>query len=150
MNEILREKYEELEKIELRASESFSELSEAERYIDALKNRSKALETKLEGLENANLELVKQNSDLLELKAMSESELAEIKPQKNFLGKERVEMTVEQFREFKGLVYSNKNLAHHQRIELETLKELQNISARSNSFNFRFFIIQMRIDFRQL
>lgn len=134
LNEILREKYEELEKIELRASESFSELSEAERYIDALKNRSKALETKLEGLENANLKLVKQNSDLLELKVMSESELAEIKPQKNFLGKERVEMTVEQFQEFKGLVYSNKNLAHHQRIELETLKERMPLKHAKNSF----------------
>ena len=33
LNEFLREKYEEVDKIELRASESLSELSEAEGYI---------------------------------------------------------------------------------------------------------------------
>ena len=38
LNEFLREKYEEVDKIELRASESLSELSEAEGYINTLEN----------------------------------------------------------------------------------------------------------------
>ena len=38
LNEVLKEKYEELDKIELRASESLSELSGVEGYINNLEN----------------------------------------------------------------------------------------------------------------
>ena len=42
---------------------------------------------------------------------MSEGEVGQIKP-KGLLGNERVELTKEQFEEFKGLIYQSKNLIH--------------------------------------
>ena len=47
LNEVLKEKYEELDKIELRASESLSELSGVEGYINNLEKHSNALESKI-------------------------------------------------------------------------------------------------------
>ena len=47
LNEVLKEKYEELDKIELRASESLSELSGVEGYINNLEKHSSALESKI-------------------------------------------------------------------------------------------------------
>ena len=82
LNEFFREKYEEVDKIELRASESLSELSEAEGYINTLEKHSNALESKIGGLENEYLRLSKQNARLSDLKIMSEKELAEIQPKK--------------------------------------------------------------------
>ena len=63
LNEFLREKYEEVDKIELRASESLSELSEAEGYINTLEKRSNALESKIRAFESENLKLAQQNTD---------------------------------------------------------------------------------------
>ena len=83
----MREKYEEVDKIELRASESLSELSEAEGYINTLEKHSNALESKIGGLENEYLRLAKQNARLSDLKIMSEKELAEIQPKKACLEK---------------------------------------------------------------
>ena len=62
LNEFLREKYEEVDKIELRASESLSELSEAEGYINTLEKRSNALESKIRAFESENLKLAQQNT----------------------------------------------------------------------------------------
>ena len=87
LNEFLREKYEEVDKIELRASESLSELSEAEGYINTLEKHSNALESKIGGLENEYLRLAKQNARLSDLKIMSEKELAEIQPKKRHVWK---------------------------------------------------------------
>ena len=72
LNEVLKEKYEELDKIELRASESLSELSGVEGYINNLEKHSNALESKIGGLENEYLRLAKQNARLSDLKIMSE------------------------------------------------------------------------------
>ena len=72
MNEVLKEKYEELDKIELRASESLSELFGVEGYINNLEKHSSALESKIGGLENEYLRLAKQNARLSDLKIMSE------------------------------------------------------------------------------
>ena len=63
LNEVLKEKYEELDKIELRASESLSELSGVEGYINNLEKHSNALESKIGGLENEYLRLAKQMPD---------------------------------------------------------------------------------------
>ena len=63
LNEVLKEKYEELDKIELRASESLSELSGVEGYINNLEKHSSALESKIGGLENEYLRLAKQMPD---------------------------------------------------------------------------------------
>ena len=83
LNEFLREKYEEVDKIELRASESLSELSEAEGYINTLEKRSNALESKIRAFESENLRLAQQNTRLTDLKIMSEGELGQIKPKKD-------------------------------------------------------------------
>ena len=84
LNEFLREKYEEVDKIELRASESLSELSEAEGYINTLEKRSNALEeSKIRAFESENLKLAQQNTRLTDLKIMSEGELGQIKPKKD-------------------------------------------------------------------
>ena len=87
MNEVLKEKYEELDKIELRSSESLSELSGVEGYINNLEKHSNALESKIGGLENEYLRLAKQNARLSDLKIMSEKKLAEIQPKKRHVWK---------------------------------------------------------------
>ena len=87
MNEVLKEKYEELDKIELRSSESLSELSGVEGYINNLEKHSNALKQN-RGLENEYLRLAKQNARLSDLKIMSEKELAEIQlKKKSMFGK---------------------------------------------------------------
>ena len=83
----LRKNTRELDKIELRSSESLSELSGVEGYINNLEKHSNALESKIGGLENEYLRLAKQNARLSDLKIMSEKELAEIQPKKACLEK---------------------------------------------------------------
>lgn len=134
LNEVLREKYEELDKIELRASESLSELSEAEGYINTLENHSKGLETKIERLERDSLRLEKQHAQLADLKIMSEKELAEIQPKKGMFGKEHVELTKEQFEEFKGLIYRSRNLVHEKELENDQLRRVVPLRASKNRF----------------
>ena len=87
MNEVLKENTRSWIKIELRASESLSELSGVEGYINNLEKHSSALESKIGGLENEYLRLAKQNARLSDLKIMSEKELAEIQPKKACLEK---------------------------------------------------------------
>ena len=134
LNEFLREKYEEVDKIELRASESLSELSEAEGYINTLEKRSNALESKIGGLENEYLRLAKQNARLSDLKIMSEKELAEIQPKKGMFGKEHVELTKEQFEKFKGLIYRSKNLVHEKELENDQLRRQMPLRSSKNGF----------------
>ena len=80
---VLREKYEEVDKIELRASESLSELSEAEGYINTLEKRSNALESKIRAFESENLRLAQQNTRLTDLKIMSEGRWVKLSPKKD-------------------------------------------------------------------
>lgn len=134
LNEVLREKYEELDKIELRSSESLLELSEAEGYINTLENHSKGLETKIERLERDSLRLEKQHAQLADLKIMSEKELAEIQPKKGMFGKEHVELTKEQFEEFKGLIYRSRNLVHEKELENDQLRRVVPLRASKNRF----------------
>ena len=134
LNEFFREKYEEVDKIELRASESLSELSEAEGYINTLEKHSNALESKIGGLENEYLRLAKQNARLSDLKIMSEKELAEIQPKKGMFGKEHVELTKEQFEKFKGLIYRSKNLVHEKELENDQLRRQMPLRSSKNGF----------------
>ena len=134
LNEFLREKYEEVDKIELRASESLSELSEAEGYINTLEKHSNALESKIGGLENEYLRLAKQNARLSDLKIMSEKELAEIQPKKGMFGKEHVELTKEQFEKFKSLIYRSKNLVHEKELENDQLRRQMPLRSSKNGF----------------
>ena len=53
---------------------------------------------------------------------MSEGELGQIKPKKGLLGNERVELTKEQFDEFKGLIYQSRNLIHQKELEVQQAK----------------------------
>ncbi|WP_461249310.1 MobV family relaxase, partial [Streptococcus uberis] len=134
LSEVLREKYEELDKIELKASESLSELSEAEGYINTLEKHSNALESKIGGLEKEYLRLAKQNARLSDLKIMSEKELAEIQPKKGMFGKERVELTKEQFEKLKGLIYRSKHLVHQKELENNQLRQQIPLRSSKNAF----------------
>lgn len=134
LSEVLREKYEELDKIELKASESLSELSEAEGYINTLEKHSNALESKIGGLEKEYLRLAKQNARLSDLKIMSEKELAEIQPKKGMFGKERVELTKEQFEKLKGLIYRSKHLVHQKELENNQLRQQMPLRSSKNAF----------------
>lgn len=134
LSEVLREKYEELDKIELKASESLSELSEAEGYINTLEKHSNALESKIGGLEKEYLRLAKQNARLSDLKIMSEKELAEIQPKKGMFGKEHVELTKEQFEKLKGLIYRSKHLVHEKELENNQLRQQMPLRGSKNAF----------------
>lgn len=134
LEEILGQKYDQLAKIDERASESLSELSKAESYINTLESQSNALEVKIERLESEYSRLVQQKSVFMDLKAMSESELGQIKPKKNVFGKEHVELTREQFEKFKGLIYRSKNYAHQKEIELDHVKRQLPLKQSKTSF----------------
>lgn len=134
LSEVLREKYEELDKIELKASESLSELSEAEGYINTLEKHSNALESKIGGLEKEYLRLAEQNARLSDLKIMSEKELAKIQPKKGMFGKERVELTKEQFEKLKGLIYRSKHLVHQKELENNQLRQQMPLRSSKNAF----------------
>lgn len=134
LQEVLREKYEELDKIDLRASESLSELSNAEGYINTLEKHSKSLEAKIERLEHDSLRLEKQYAQLTDLKIMSEKDLAEIQPKKGLFGKEYVELTTEQFEELKGLIYRSRTMIHQKELENNQLRRLVPLRASKNSF----------------
>ncbi|SUN10964.1 plasmid recombination enzyme [Streptococcus agalactiae] len=135
LKEVIREKYKELDKIDLRASESLSELSKAEEYINTLENHSKGLETKIERLEHNSLLLEKQYAQLVDLKIMSEKDLADIQPKKGLFGKEYVELTTEQFEELKGLIYRSRTVIHQKEIENDQLRRLVPLRASKNSFD---------------
>lgn len=134
LNEVLREKVDELAKINSRASESLSELSEVEEYINTLETHSKGLETKIERLEREGLKLEKLKTQIADLKIMSEKELAAITPKKGVFGKEYVELTKEQFEEFKGLIYRSRNLVHQKELENEQLRRIVPLRRSKNGF----------------
>lgn len=134
LNEILREKYAELSEIDFKTSESLSELSKADGYINRLEKHSNALESKIGGLESEYLKLAKQNARLSDLKIMSEKELAEIQPKKGMFGKEHIELTKEQFEEFKGLIYRSRNLVHQKELENDQLRRQVPLRASKNGF----------------
>lgn len=134
LESLLNEKHEELSKIDFKVSEGLSELQEAEEYINTLETRSKALEAKITAFESENLKLAKQNARLTDLKIMDEGELGQIKPKKGLLGSERVELTKEQFEEFKGLIYRSKNLIHQKELELQQAKSQVPLRGSKNGF----------------
>lgn len=134
LSEVLKEKYEELDKIESKASQSLSELSEAEGYINTLEKHSNALESEIGGLEKEYLRLAKQNAQLSDLKIMSEKELAEIQPKKGMFGKEHVELTKEQFEKLKGLIYRSKHLVHEKELENNRLRQQMPLRSSKNAF----------------
>lgn len=137
LNEVLREKYDEVVKIEQRASESLSELSEADGYINTLENHKNALEGKIERLERENLQLEKQKAAKIEAKTLNEEELRDLKPKKNLLGKEHYELTPEQFEGLTSEVYRSRTLLHHKDIELEQIKRQIPLRASRNAFEAR-------------
>nr|WP_231041415.1 MobV family relaxase [Streptococcus pneumoniae]AAA25387.1 mobilization peptide [Plasmid pMV158]UES86008.1 initiator of conjugative mobilization [Streptococcus pneumoniae] len=134
LEELLDKKTKEYIKIDSEASERASELSKAEGYINTLENHSKSLEAKIECLESDNLQLEKQKATKLEAKALNESELRELKPKKNFLGKEHYELSPEQFEGLKAEVYRSRTLLHHKDIELEQAKRQVSLRASKNYF----------------
>jgi len=134
LSEIKRLRQAELSEIDFKASESLSELDKAEGYINTLETHSSTLEGKIGRLEREYLSLSKQKAQIKDLKIMSEGELAQIKPKKGFLGSERVELTKEQFEEFKGLIYRSKNLLQQKEIELQQAKSQVPLRAAKNGF----------------
>ena len=135
--EIKRLRQAELAEINFKASESLSELDRAEGYINDLESHSSTLEGKIGRLEAEYLRLSKQKSQLTDLKIMTEGELGQIKPKKGFLGSERVELTKEQFEEFKGLIYRSKNLLQQKELELQQAKSQVPLRAAKNGFEAR-------------
>lgn len=134
LTEVLKEKYDELSKVDSKMSESLSELSEAKNYINTLEKHSKGLEAKIEHLERDSLKLEQQKAQLTDLKIMSEKELATIQPKKGLLGKEHVDLTKEQFEELKGLIYRSKNLVHQKELENNQLRQQVPLRGAKNSF----------------
>lgn len=112
LNEVLREKYEELDKIELRASERLSELSELEEHVNILEPQKNSLEAKIEGLRN----------EIEQLGSISDSELDSIRPKKGILGS-KVELSPEQWSDFKGSYYKARN-------ETREMKQLAKLYAQ--------------------
>lgn len=135
----------ELAEKELNLKQGIDELSEilrnrqadfekSEGYISALEEQSSALELKLGRLESEFLSLSKQKSQLADLKVMSEGELAQIKPKKGLLGKERVELSKEQFDEFKSLIYLKTNQLHQKELELQQVRSQIPLRGAKNGF----------------
>lgn len=112
LNEVLKEKYEELDKIELRASERLSELSELEEHVNILEPQKNSLEAKIEGLRN----------EIEQLGSISDSELDSIRPKKGILGS-KVELSPEQWSDFKGSYYKARN-------ETREMKQLAKLYAQ--------------------
>lgn len=111
-----------------------SDFAKSEGYINALEEHSSALESKLERLEREYLSLSKKKSQLADLKVMSEGELAQIKPKRGLLGSERVEMSKEQFEEFKGLIYLKTNQLQQKELELQQAKRQVPLRGARNGF----------------
>ena len=137
LDEILQLRQAELSEIDFKTSQSLSELERAEGYINTLEEHSSTLEMKLGRLEKEYLRLSKQKSQVTDLKIMTEGELAQIKPKKGLLGNERVELTKEQFEEFKNLIYLKTNQVHQAQIELQQAKSQIPLRASKNGFEAR-------------
>lgn len=127
----------ELAEINSRASESLSELSEAEGYINDLANRKNRLESQIGGLESEKLKLRQQIGGLKEIQT-TEVELRNIKPKKSLFGQqEHVELSLTQFEDLKGLVARSRVQLQAMQLENLRLKERVPDKARQNAFEAR-------------
>lgn len=116
---------EEMNRINSEASERLSELSELELQAKTLETGKNGLETKLEGLQNEIevLETEKQQK-LEQLGSISDNELDSIRPKKGLLGS-KIELSPEQWKDFKGSYYKARN-------EAREMKQLAKMYAQKN------------------
>lgn len=114
LDQKIEEKTKELSKIDLEASERLSELSELEEQVNILEPQKNSLEAKIEGLRN----------EIEQLGSISDSELDSIRPKKGILGS-KVELSPEQWSDFKGSYYKARN-------EAREMKQLAKMYAQKN------------------
>lgn len=114
LDQRIEEKTKELSKIDLEASERLSELSELEEQVNILEPQKNSLEAKIEGLRN----------EIEQLGNISDSELDSIRPKKGILGS-KVELSPEQWSDFKGSYYKARN-------EAREMKQLAKMYAQKN------------------
>lgn len=106
-------------------SEIDSKLSELDVQVKTLETGKDGLETKLEGLQNEIeiLETEKQQR-LEQLGSISDNELDSIRPKKGLLGS-KIELSPEQWKDFKGSYYKARN-------EAREMKQLAKMYAQKN------------------
>lgn len=114
LDQKIEEKTKELSKIDLEASQKLSELSELEEQVNILEPQKNSLEAKIEGLRN----------EIEQLGSISDSELDSIRPKKGILGS-KVELSPEQWSDFKGSYYKARN-------EAREMKQLAKMYAQKN------------------
>lgn len=114
LDQKIEEKTKELSKIDLEASQKLSELSELEEHVNILEPQKNSLEAKIEGLRN----------EIEQLGSISDSELDSIRPKKGILGS-KVELSPEQWSDFKGSYYKARN-------EAREMKQLAKMYAQKN------------------
>jgi len=114
LDQKIEEKTKELSKIDLKASQKLSELSELEEQVNILEPQKNSLEAKIEGLRN----------EIEQLGSISDSELDSIRPKKGILGS-KVELSPEQWSDFKGSYYKARN-------EAREMKQLAKMYAQKN------------------
>ena len=114
LDQKIEEKTKELSKIDLETSQKLSELSELEEHVNILEPQKNSLEAKIEGLRN----------EIEQLGSISDSELDSIRPKKGILGS-KVELSPEQWSDFKGSYYKARN-------EAREMKQLAKMYAQKN------------------
>ena len=114
LDQRIEEKTKELSKIDLEASERLSELSELEEQVNILEPQKNSLEAKIEGLRN----------EIEQLGSISDNELDSIRPKKGLLGS-KIELSPEQWSDFKGSYYKARN-------EAREMKQLAKMYAQKN------------------
>lgn len=114
LDQRIEEKTKELSKIDLKAYQKLSELSELEEQVNILEPQKNSLEAKIEGLRN----------EIEQLGSISDSELDSIRPKKGILGR-KVELSPEQWSDFKGSYYKARN-------EAREMKQLAKMYAQKN------------------
>lgn len=128
LDQKIEEKTKELSKIDLEASQRLSELSELEEHVNILEPQKNSLEAKIEGLRN----------EIEQLGSISDAELDSIRPKKGLLGS-KVELSPEQWNDFKGSYYKTRKEAREmkQRAMLYAQKnqELTNGNGFQNGLN---------------
>lgn len=114
LDQKIEEKTKELSKIDLEASQRLSELSELEEHVNILEPQKNSLEAKIEGLRN----------EIEQLGSISNNELDSIRPKKGLLGS-KIELSPEQWSDFKGSYYKARN-------EAREMKQLAKMYAQKN------------------
>lgn len=114
LDQKIEEKTKELSKIDLEASQRLSELSELEEHVNILEPQKNSLEAKIEGLRN----------EIEQLGSISDNELDSIRPKKGLLGS-KIELSPEQWSDFKGSYYKARN-------EAREMKQLAKMYAQKN------------------